>query len=658
MVLRFRAELLVLAILAAAIFLFHYLIMGITGYPSGEDGAGQLAAANCLLHGITCGEFTPFYEPPLYFVVALVPSVTIFGIINGIIFVSTVMQSLLMFPSYLLARKIGASQRSSIVAALLVGTNVTLAGTSSWNSGLTLFALVFYVFFLAFLVDVLKGPTNRNMVLTAFFFALAVGSHELFAVLCPVTVLVALYGFFLYRKDSGREEFMKLPVLSVAFSLPFAPFYINRLSVLTNIGYNSSVFLSIQSYLTTIFTWGNLDNITTLVELAGILVGGYLLLRSKNNPAKVVVFGSILVGATTGLAFDTADWYRMVIIIVPASACLIAITLDKLGTKRFSKATIPVLLVILMLGYTIYSMSMFVGDVNYFSFFCSARDPCTTGVQDSYLAVLDHMKTVPKGVVYSTSMVAWLEGYSQFEAVGPYDLYGRVTQTSYNQTFASDMIYEGNYDVGNGYLNFALNAPQNDTLAATWNGDWYPVINFNSTADGTPQSGSIPVSVVSGGKGEADLIAHFQNFIENIIITNSSLKFSWTSESFTTLKAAHGLVFFGDNSVVAHPEYAIGTSAYQFTIAGDLIYKNNMTLVASGPFTIYYQNSHPESYKPYFYSSAALLKQMNVRYMVLSSKFDQRLFFTAENQLGFYPMFHSDNVYVLSKVFYINSGLA
>ena len=596
---RKHGPIILLTVAFVVLSLTRYIILAIYT-PSGEDMPGQIAAARCYFEGAPCAEYWPPYLPPLYFTMVY-GLYTVFGALGAAALIQAFVPSLMVFPTYALLRSLDRPVIFSALGAVIGGASASLGVLAAWNGGYTLFGLVFYTGFVATLWNLYKKegkPRWRSIVAPGLLFAAAVGSHELIGVLTTFTLLFVSASALLTRKKASTV--VVVSCVCIGSALAFAPFYLNYLSVLTNLrppGAAPTLVGVISSLVTG--PWGVDTNIIVLIDATMTVVGLLVLRRSPN----LLVVASMAGAYLLVVAVTPANWDRAAVVLVPAMMVLLVTGVEWSGRRNRSVGV--AFLFTILIGNQLYSLVLFNNSAQTYSFFCGPRADCT-GSDSEYYPVLDYLRTLPRGsVVYSTFMVTWTEAYAGLDAVGPYNLNGRVTAQSYYDAYYSDLVFLGRMNFGNSHFDVATLTNSTVIYLAT-GGFWKPI--------GAVNNGNV------------------ENADGNKLVMNGTLTFAKTAMCEHSCHMAMHVVVEGGG--------VVEVSGQGIVYDGEHI-TGRVVLTDTGP-----GNGDWGTSQPYTHSSLELLRDLGVTHLVLSSKWDGDLYTWALGQ--FDAVYSSGDVVVFA----------
>ncbi len=585
----------------AACVVFRAAVLFQHPYPPSGDAAGDLYSAQVWLGHPLAGLAGYSPEPPLYFFAIVIPFTAAFPVFTGIKLLMAVVPALLVFPSYLLERKLGVGKGFSLLGAALVGSAASFSLMVSWNSGFNLFGIFFLLFLLAALVEYLRSPTSRGAIWVALAFAAVVATHPLTSLIAGGTLVVSL-GVSLapstvpFRTRLGRA--VKLVGACVLFALPFAPLYLPIFTSSANAGVASYGYTVASLYASALpLPWG-FDAFTLnpilLVDLALTVLSLAALARGSRGPG-FTVLGSLLLVSALLLVLDLANGVRFLYFLTIPYLVGIPFLLEDPGRlfarwpraepaapdrggsvrrarrARLAQAAYVTIGVAFLLANVAVSEDQFSVSVVYYGSSLNAQA----------VSVMDWARnsTPTDSTFYDTvGLQTWMWAYGHRMDYEPQNLAGLVNTQSYQSGLTADYIDLGTHSLANGYFAVGqsypspINAP---TIYLTSPNGWELFLGSQSPQDffsideghGVERLGFAYTDVVSytsnvtAGVASSTFELAWESNGENLTFQTAldgpSLSFHWTGAPWPILSASFQFgippsgAFFGYNAVPA-----------------------------------------------------------------------------------------------------------
>ncbi|MEM3612934.1 MAG: hypothetical protein QXQ85_03805 [Candidatus Bathyarchaeia archaeon] len=205
--------------------------------------------------------------------------------VNALIVCAAFIFSVIVFPYFLLARKIFGRGIFSIISSLLIVFNTLYSEMIGWGGNANMLALVFLACFLIFWINCIRDIESlRDRFLSAFFISLTVGSHYLAAAYLLLFFLIFLFLLLVLwcknREDKNILNFAKSTLIIGLMGSALCVPYISSYTHILNSAALRETNLSLADQRTLIylfcFPWENL--FTAILLFLGI-IGVLILIR-------------------------------------------------------------------------------------------------------------------------------------------------------------------------------------------------------------------------------------------------------------------------------------------------------------------------------------------------------------------------------------------
>lgn len=178
--------------------------------------------------------YPPIYPALLSFFTSFLDEITALMVCAAFVF------SLIVFPYFLLAKKIFGRGAFPLVSSLLIVFNTLYSEMIGWGGNANMLALVFLVAFLIFWVNCIRNVKSmRDKLLAAFFASLTVGSHYLAAAYLLMFFLSFLFLLLvLWCKNHGDKNIVNLAkstlIIGLISSVLCTPYIFNYTHILNS----------------------------------------------------------------------------------------------------------------------------------------------------------------------------------------------------------------------------------------------------------------------------------------------------------------------------------------------------------------------------------------------------------------------------------------
>src|SRR5438876_5815246 len=248
---RITKSTIVLLGLFLAIFLFRFLSINSQLAPPSEDLGGDLIVLHTYTQQNPVYPYFKYEAPPLYYFLIVWPITTLFPTLTGLKIIDALVPSILIFPFYFLCKLVAKDRWASLIGGGLFSFSEAFNEMLGWGGTLNMFAFVFAIAALCFLVKLLREKNRRNGLLTAAFISLTIGTHQLTALFLGVATLSAFAISYVPRLRLHPSLRLYLLTITVGgvLSLPYAPYYFALSSGAVNVG--PTYVLSLHDIITT-----------------------------------------------------------------------------------------------------------------------------------------------------------------------------------------------------------------------------------------------------------------------------------------------------------------------------------------------------------------------------------------------------------------------
>src|SRR6266540_1839038 len=182
-----RYSVLLFSVFALIFLLRFYVVFPQVGPPS-EDLGGDLIVLHTYTEANPVFPHFRYAAPPLYYFLVVFPLTSFFQPLLAQKINDALTPTLLIFPFYFLARTIVHDRTTSLISSYLFAFSESFSDMMGWGGTLNLFAFMFAIPSLQYLLEFIRTRRNSPGVLAAVFFSLTVGTHQ----------LTALYTLFVF----------------------------------------------------------------------------------------------------------------------------------------------------------------------------------------------------------------------------------------------------------------------------------------------------------------------------------------------------------------------------------------------------------------------------------------------------------------------------
>jgi len=494
------------AILAlfAVVFVLRFAVIYPQVGPPSEDLGGDLIVLHTYTEANPVFPYFKFAAPPLYYLLVVIPMTTIFPTLLGLKIIDALIPTLTIFPFYYLSKIIVRDRLASTVGSFLFCFCEAFGEMMGWGGTLNLFAITFALTSLYYLTRLIQKSTVRNMLFSAFFLSLTVGTHQLtalYTILVFIGVMAASYLPYLEFSHS-LKRYAQTMGLSALFSIPYFPTYFSLTKGSVNVISNGSV--SLQSIFT-VFVYTNArTNLSVYILASTALIGLLVLVRNPRNLAATIVILASAIASIALVLLLNPTIYSRAAYFLPISLFLLVAAFHK-RILSFARAPNPTAKIggVLLIGLIVVGFS--IGDFDRLrsatAYYQVLDQPTLQGL-DWITLHTTHTDTL---FTNYPGLGAWIAGYSQRNVISPRPIGYIVTSPDYEPTIAANAIDAGNYvldsqalTIGDFFPSSILNPVLYLNLATGRQGllfldDDYQIISFNDTS-GMHTSGLVSAS--------------------------------------------------------------------------------------------------------------------------------------------------------------------
>jgi hypothetical protein len=477
-----------LPLLIVTVFSLRFLTLLEIPYPPSADAAGDLVWLHTYLGHPLPGYGLLEAPPPDYFFLVVLPSISAFGIFDGIRVIMAMIPALYVVPGYYLIRWSGYGRVAGYAGAVLLSTSAAFSEMVTWNSAFNATGILYLLGLLACLAWAYRTPTTIAAVGSGILLSLVAGTH----IVTFLYTLVVIAGFAILtvivdrRRVRVQLAFLgkTLGIAGLLF-LPYAQVYYNNFVITTNVGPPSSGY-SLQHLLFVYsvalgLPWGSngpipsitITGLVTLIAMMLTILALPLIWRRIEDRFIAMLTTSLFGGAIFLAALDPGNGVRALyflpIAYVPALVAFVSSRLTSMrlrnpsvtrGARHGRKSSHPIglnrnaiaicVVVFLALNVVVSQQSMEQSERFYLE------------LSPAKVAVLNWISAhTPKNATFydGANLQTWLLGYADRLTYSPSDLSSEITESSYSAAFDANLIDLGAYVMGDSRLYITSNVP-------------------------------------------------------------------------------------------------------------------------------------------------------------------------------------------------------
>ncbi|MGI0052944.1 MAG: hypothetical protein ACRECR_01610, partial [Thermoplasmata archaeon] len=285
-------------------------------YPPGSDIAEETFWTHLWLGRTFAGAPSALSVPPLYLFAVLAPLLAVLPVFTAGIATDLVVSALVVFPAYLLFRRVPLRPGFALLGSFLFGSSAAFSSMITWNGGYNLFGIAMLTFFLAFLLEALETGSRGPALFAGISFGLVAASNFL-SLFIGVVLLGVLVPLLLASEARWRllRSWAKVVGFSLLAALPSVPVYYVLTRGLSNTTSSPWELTGSQIALLTLSTpWGGLTNgvaltIAGIGTALGVLGIAALALRAPTRRTAAVLFALAVASYVAALA-DPGNFSR------------------------------------------------------------------------------------------------------------------------------------------------------------------------------------------------------------------------------------------------------------------------------------------------------------------------------------------------------------
>jgi hypothetical protein len=413
--------------------------------------------------------------------------------------VSALVFAVISIPFFLLVRKISGDNLVSVVCTWFVVFFITNAEMISWGGNPNFLAFSFMLLTLFFFVDLMNQTSIKNLLLTAFFLSLVVGTHILVAIYLLLAIFVYFIATTLVNKEISKVRIKSMSfmiLIGIVFSLPYISFYLNFFNSssdkMVETIFSQIPPISFASVLGLVQYW-ELFVIPILLGLGLFALSQYFRRGHKNNG---LLLASLLLSPLI-LALVTAQPIRWIYFLpIPMILCfgiylkdVFSYMKDAFLKIRKSKKTLQLLaicfIILISLFMTVLTYFHLHRAIIAYQFIEEDEIEALNWIKehtptDAILATSGHTKGDIGGGGNSYSW--WVEGYSKRVCIPSGDLQYYSYQRQRDEVKIANRIFEGIYSLEYGNIKVTESHPSSSTnpkIAALINGEYQDILTLN-----------------------------------------------------------------------------------------------------------------------------------------------------------------------------------
>lgn len=491
--------LLVLLIFVVA-FVFYFDGLNRFKAPPGCDYGNYLTQVDVLRGNDVRG--WGLQHNPVFFVILDI-FLRVFEEFTALKVVAALIFAIITIPFFLLVRKVSGDDLVSVVCTWLLVFFITNAEMISWGGNPNFLGFSFMLLTLFFFVDLMNQPSKKNLVLSAFFLSLVVGTHILVATYLLLVIFVYFIATTLVNRGISKvriKSLLFMILVGIVFSLPYISFYLNFFGSSSDEMVGATIFTQVPpisfASILGIGQYWELFVVPIVLGLGLFALSEYFKSGHKTNG---LLLASLLLTPLI-LAFATAQPIRWIYFLpIPAILCfgiylrdVFSYMKDAFLKVRKSKKTLQLFAIsfILILG-------LFMTALTYFHLRRAIIDNYQFVEEDELLA-LDWIKdpdNTPMDAIFATSGHTkgdiggggnsyswWVEGYSKRVCIPAGDIQYYSYQRQRDEVKIANRIFEGIYSLEYGNIKVVESHPSSSTnpkIAALINGEYQDILTVN-----------------------------------------------------------------------------------------------------------------------------------------------------------------------------------
>jgi hypothetical protein len=430
--------------LFALVFVLRFATIYPQVGPPSEDLGGDLIVLHTYTEQNPVFPYFKFAAPPLYYLLVIIPVTTVFPTLLGLKIIDALIPTITIFPFYFLSKVIVRDRLASTVASYLFCFCEAFGEMMGWGGTLNLFALTFALTSLYYLTRLIQKHSVRDMLLTALFLSLTVGTHQLtalYTILVFVLVMAASYLPTLGLSHSLRLYAQTIG-LSAVFSIPYVPTYLSLAKGSVNLISDGSV--SLQSIAGTLVYINARTNPSIFLLTSTALLGFLILVRTTGNRTATImtlmagIAAVLIIPLLNATIVGRAAYFLPIPLFLLVAVSSRRIMAFAAGPSLRLKVMGALFIGLIVLGFSI-------GDFNRLQ----SATAYNQILNESTLQALDwiSLHTVRTDTIFTNyqGLGGWIAGYSQRNVISPRPIGYIVTSPDYAPTVAANAIDAGNY---------------------------------------------------------------------------------------------------------------------------------------------------------------------------------------------------------------------
>ena len=556
---RITKSTIVLLGLFLAIFLFRFLSINSQLAPPSEDLGGDLIVLHTYTQQNPVYPYFKYEAPPLYYFLIVWPITTLFPTLTGLKIIDALVPSILIFPFYFLCKLVAKDRWASLIGGGLFSFSEAFNEMLGWGGTLNMFAFVFAIAALCFLVKLLREKNRRNGLLTAAFISLTIGTHQLTALFLGVATLSAFAISYVPRLRLHPSLRLYLLTITVGgvLSLPYAPYYFALSSGAVNVG--PTYVLSLHDIITTMVYTNARTNLSVLLLISSAIGGAvFLARRAEWQSGLTVILASLI--STISLAFfinsaiyNRAAYFLPITLFVAVAGSFSFLTTSPVNRSRRVRVLAILIIAIVLTGFVVADINRFESAVSYYQI-------VTPQTLDALNWISSNTSRNDTVFTNFPGLAAWIAGYSERSVLYPRQPGYIVTAPDLIRAAAATTVDSGNYVlssqgviVGDFFPSSIYNSIVYLNSISGRQGllfldDDYNSLNF------TDVSGIHTSNLVSGQSKT------FEGYSQNGTTYSMSFNYTWTSA-----KGIRTVALTPPNVIRTHFDfYAMGSNATAF----------------------------------------------------------------------------------------------
>jgi hypothetical protein len=497
---RFSTYLPLLLLLLIFVISFVFYLDGLNGNraPPGCDYGNYLTQVDILRGNDLRG--WGLQHNPVFFIFLDV-FLRVFEEFTALKIVAALIFSMISIPFFLFARKISGNNLVSLICTWLLVYFLTNAEMISWGGNPNFLGFSFMLLTLFFFVDLMNQPSKKNLLLSAFFMGLVIGTHILVATYMFLAIFVYFVGTMLVNKEISKIRIKSLffmILIGIVFSLPYSSFYLNFFTSSSDEMLGANIFsqippISFSSVLGLLQYW-QLFVVPIVLGLGLFALSEYV---KGEHRTSGLLLASLLLSPLI-LALVTAQPIRWIYFLpIPMILCfgiylkdVFFYLQDVVFKIEKSKKTLQLLaicfifiigLFVTVLTYThlhrvATEVYQFIGEDEIEALNWIKNNTST----DTILATSGHTKGDIGGGGNSYSW--WVEGYSKRVCIPSGDLQYYSYQHQRDEVKIANRIFSGIYSIDYKNIRVTESHPSgltNPEIAALVNGEYQDILTLN-----------------------------------------------------------------------------------------------------------------------------------------------------------------------------------